>query len=849
MSICYIYNKNISCEEKCINYFKKQNITPISQDDYNNKLGLKIIIFSSYCNLEIISARCKILLLQEIVLNTKIFSNFNFIIPASVILFYKYISLLGHKLLFPLFTSETNINYIVEPEVKNYILKKINNPICTLCEDGIVIYDKVKNLSCTHLHKNSFFLKVELINMDYCVNKIQNIYFLKNKFCSNVKSFFDVKELNIIAIDYDYTQILKLEKNKNYLIVRNGFKSYFSNNYFAKYLSYLSGSKCKIYAFKIIGTHDIEFGIFYSSIDVSVETSLENIIKEIEYFDERVLGSNDEIIDSSTQEKLYYLCGKFKLYNIVEHYKNLLNTYDELIISFLRKINLVVKNLFCKNTFKNILYFWSGLNNYQINKAELNNFINNYNFSNKKVLLITKNLNSYGGSQKTTMQIYKELVKFGFIVKIVVFQPVSISNITPNDIIYINEIDKVIEHINLSNYEIVIINKINECIDFSKNINCKQIFISHNSMDPVHTSLLENYIYFNKILTVNNEHISLLYENNILCPVAKYFNYQNNDEFILKISDFVPRKKFKNVILFIGRISSEKNLTLLIDSFFEFKKINKEIKIIIIGDGDDNLDCKDNYISQDNIIFLGRLDSNSIANYIINCDYLCLPSYTEGMPYVIIEAMSLGIPIITSNINGCNELVHDDKTGFLYDIHNYFDYKNIINNFSIVKESENYELQNSQNLISVFKRAYSINIDKWNSMSTNCINFINEYFNNLNLEKLNINTIFSSNKIVIKTNTEKINGKIFLNKIIKIINDDENTTDYEILIKIYDYDFINMCLENNNFPMFLSKLNYIKSESYEKKINKIYDFENNYICFNNGFTECHRVHNLLTIFE
>ena len=47
-------------------------------------------------------------------------------------------------------------------------------------------------------------------------------------------------------------------------------------------------------------------------------------------------------------------------------------------------------------------------------------------------------------------------------------------------------------------------------------------------------------------------------------------------------------------------------------------------------------------------------------------DILCLPSYREGMPMVLQEAASSGLPIITTNVIGCKEAIIPNKTGLVF---------------------------------------------------------------------------------------------------------------------------------------------------------------------------------------
>ena len=69
------------------------------------------------------------------------------------------------------------------------------------------------------------------------------------------------------------------------------------------------------------------------------------------------------------------------------------------------------------------------------------------------------------------------------------------------------------------------------------------------------------------------------------------------------------------------------------------------------------------FIDSNDIRYLGYIaDVRSVLN---NCRYYVLPSYREGTPRSILEAMSIGRPIITTNATGCKETVVDNVNGLL----------------------------------------------------------------------------------------------------------------------------------------------------------------------------------------
>lgn len=66
-----------------------------------------------------------------------------------------------------------------------------------------------------------------------------------------------------------------------------------------------------------------------------------------------------------------------------------------------------------------------------------------------------------------------------------------------------------------------------------------------------------------------------------------------------------------------------------------------------------------------NVVFYGWLDGNSKIEKLLNSDLLALPSYHEGLPVAIIEAMAAGLPIVSTTVGGIPELIQNGENGFL----------------------------------------------------------------------------------------------------------------------------------------------------------------------------------------
>lgn len=135
---------------------------------------------------------------------------------------------------------------------------------------------------------------------------------------------------------------------------------------------------------------------------------------------------------------------------------------------------------------------------------------------------------------------------------------------------------------------------------------------------------------------------------------------------------FKKRKNTKEnktfVFVFVGRILKEKGVEELVKAGRSLDK-NFNVKIIVAGKFDKTESSQDfcsafEKAIQDNIFeYVGFV--TDITEILNKADCLVLPSYREGSSRAILEALSMEVPVITSDVPGCNNLVEDGVTGFL----------------------------------------------------------------------------------------------------------------------------------------------------------------------------------------
>lgn len=122
------------------------------------------------------------------------------------------------------------------------------------------------------------------------------------------------------------------------------------------------------------------------------------------------------------------------------------------------------------------------------------------------------------------------------------------------------------------------------------------------------------------------------------------------------------KTKKKKEILYLGRLSSEKNPETLIKAFR--KKQLKDYKLHIVGTGPLETQLKESYESE-NILFHGH--QQDVQSFIERVQFLCLPSLTEGMPMTVIESLCLGTPIMANNVGAIEEML-TQRTSIIIDI-------------------------------------------------------------------------------------------------------------------------------------------------------------------------------------
>ena len=137
-----------------------------------------------------------------------------------------------------------------------------------------------------------------------------------------------------------------------------------------------------------------------------------------------------------------------------------------------------------------------------------------------------------------------------------------------------------------------------------------------------------------------------------------------------KSSGFFQRYKIpqnKCIILFFGHLTRRKGIFDIVDAIEAIKE-DDEMILLFIGDGEDK-DSLINYVTRkrlnDLIVFIPEMDAMYKEEAYVNSDIFILPSYDEGLPFALLEAMAAGLPVITTPVGGIPEVVHHRRNGLL----------------------------------------------------------------------------------------------------------------------------------------------------------------------------------------
>ncbi|MGB7533085.1 MAG: glycosyltransferase family 4 protein [Halobacteriota archaeon] len=150
--------------------------------------------------------------------------------------------------------------------------------------------------------------------------------------------------------------------------------------------------------------------------------------------------------------------------------------------------------------------------------------------------------------------------------------------------------------------------------------------------------------------------------NNKIFPFGARFVDVN----LFKIKKSIDERE--NVIGYIGRFRAEKGVREFVDAIPFILEENKAVNFLMGGDGPLFKEIKDkidhNKLS-DKVELVGWIPHEELPEFLNEIKLLVLPSYTEGMPNIVLEAMACGTPVLATAVGSVPDIIKDGETGFI----------------------------------------------------------------------------------------------------------------------------------------------------------------------------------------
>ena len=129
-----------------------------------------------------------------------------------------------------------------------------------------------------------------------------------------------------------------------------------------------------------------------------------------------------------------------------------------------------------------------------------------------------------------------------------------------------------------------------------------------------------------------------------------------------------PKKEQDNLVVWVGRFVPEKGLEYLIDAAKIVQSRINDVRFVLVGDGPMRHELE--YLIKDrglsNIVSLtGSLEHKEVADILAKASIFAFPSFKEGMPRAVLEAMSTGKAVVASDIPGMDEIIENGFNGVL----------------------------------------------------------------------------------------------------------------------------------------------------------------------------------------
>ena len=199
------------------------------------------------------------------------------------------------------------------------------------------------------------------------------------------------------------------------------------------------------------------------------------------------------------------------------------------------------------------------------------------------------------------------------------------------------------------------------------------------------------YIYHKKIFPFSS------YFDRMICvskfSFEKHINTYLPHEKLSHLYNFIPNldklqfnDKKGDYILYFGRLSFEKGIITLLNSWLQKKR---KTKLYVVGTGSEKNKIEEKINGCSSVNLLGFKEGEELENLIKNCSFVIVPSeWYENNPLTVLEAYAYGKPVAGSKVGGIPEIVDDNSTGFLFEMKNENQLSALIDKIELMSDTE-----------------------------------------------------------------------------------------------------------------------------------------------------------------
>lgn len=202
------------------------------------------------------------------------------------------------------------------------------------------------------------------------------------------------------------------------------------------------------------------------------------------------------------------------------------------------------------------------------------------------------------------------------------------------------------------------------------------------SSDSALAQFLRPLIRLSFRVLLNDDHSTVILQNPDDIEVMVQSGTIDRDRIKLIMGSGVDTDQYKHctepkavpIVVLAARLLWDKGVGEFVEAARQLRKEGTNARFVLVGESDDEnpesigTDQIDAWLEEDIVEWWGRRSDMPVV--LAESHIVCLPSYREGLPKVLVEAASCGRPIVTTNAPGCREIVKDGLNGFLVPVKN-----------------------------------------------------------------------------------------------------------------------------------------------------------------------------------